>query len=330
MKRLGWSLTIGSLVVEILLFTGCRQPVSNIPPVSRFSAVMLHGYKYAPLTVLFDASSSIDPDGHIVSYAWNLGDGQTGNSLTLSHTYARFGTYTVTLRVQDNRSAEDAATDKVVVLAIPEGQLLRRYEWTYAGSPQYLEFLLPKSLYQRYHDQVRQPFVGNYDYDDYVLDPLDEPTLEDLAKALWDRTKGGYEPFLECALAFVQSAISYTPDPAGVEYPLYPLETLVDAEGGDCEDTTILFVSLVRARGYNVSMAHVDTDNDNSPDHLLALVPISQSYADAIICPPGTTKGVFTIDGQLYAIAETRGSVLPLGCDPWGLEESDFEKIWDL
>jgi len=331
-RRIRRALAAALLLGAIFLLSGCFHPESNTPPVARFS-VTLH-QRYAPITVLFDASDSYDPDGRIVSIIWDFGDGKTGTGSTISHTYAEPGTYTVELRILDNRGEKDSSTAEILALEVPQGYLLRHYEWEYQDDEQYWEVLLPEATYRFYHERPRQPFVDNYNYDDYVLDPLDEPTLEDLAQALLNRVEGDYESFVECTLSFVQGATQYTPDSEGFEYPLYPLETLVDGIG-DCEDTTILYVSLVRAMGYDTAMAFVDTNHDNIPDHVLALVPVSQSYVDAITCRPGMSEGVWSLDGQLYALAETavnpdQRGYIPLGCDPWGLSESDFKRIWNL
>lgn len=52
--------------------------------------------------VSFDASASYDPDGTIVSYEWDYGDGTKGTGMTTTHTYTKTGTYVVMLTVSDS------------------------------------------------------------------------------------------------------------------------------------------------------------------------------------------------------------------------------------
>lgn len=56
----------------------------------------------AGLPIQFDGSGSFDPDGTIVSYEWDFGDGSSGAGVIPTHTYARDGDYTVTLCVVDD------------------------------------------------------------------------------------------------------------------------------------------------------------------------------------------------------------------------------------
>lgn len=55
-----------------------------------------------PLKVNFDATGSYDPDGDIVSYIWNFGDGQAGDQMKVDHTYTKKGSYKATLTITDN------------------------------------------------------------------------------------------------------------------------------------------------------------------------------------------------------------------------------------
>ncbi len=55
--------------------------------------------------VSFSSAGSSDPDGSIVSYSWDFGDGATSSAANPSHTYASAGTYTVSLTVTDDQGA---------------------------------------------------------------------------------------------------------------------------------------------------------------------------------------------------------------------------------
>ena len=45
----------------------------------------------APLSVVFDGSSSTDPDGTVVGYSWDFGDRTSGSSAVLAHVYSTPG-----------------------------------------------------------------------------------------------------------------------------------------------------------------------------------------------------------------------------------------------
>ena len=69
--------------------------------------------------VTFDASTSIDLDGRIVSYIWNFGDGNTINSTIpiMIHTYTASRTYNVSLIITDNQGLTSRTTKTVTIEA---------------------------------------------------------------------------------------------------------------------------------------------------------------------------------------------------------------------
>jgi PKD repeat protein len=72
-------------------------------------------------TVAFNASDSNDPDGNIVSYFWDFGDGTnaTETDPITTHTYTEPETYTVTLTVTDNDELTDTITKSVTIKKAP-------------------------------------------------------------------------------------------------------------------------------------------------------------------------------------------------------------------
>jgi PKD repeat protein len=94
--------------------------VVNAPPVAQFTTTPTGVYG-----IDFNATGSSDPDGTIVGWAWNFGDGTTGNGQTVSHTYANGNTRTVTLTVTDNGGATATATQQVTPLDMTGGQTVQ-------------------------------------------------------------------------------------------------------------------------------------------------------------------------------------------------------------
>lgn len=78
----------------------------NNPPSAVAGGSPLSGS--VPLTVTFDATGSIDPDGDPLTYFWDFGDGTpevSTTSLTIQHTYTSAGTFTAQLRARDDEFA---------------------------------------------------------------------------------------------------------------------------------------------------------------------------------------------------------------------------------
>ncbi len=88
---------------------------SNQAPVASFTVSPTGGPVGTPFT--FNAAASYDPDGTIVSYQWEFGDGSFGSGATVQHAYSSSGTFTARLTVTDNGGASDTETRSVAVQA---------------------------------------------------------------------------------------------------------------------------------------------------------------------------------------------------------------------
>ncbi|HEC82504.1 MAG TPA: DUF2341 domain-containing protein [Thermoplasmatales archaeon] len=95
-----------SIMSSTWSFTTMVNEGSNQPPTADFS------YTINNLTVTF-TDQSTDPDGNIVNYTWDFGDGNTSTEQNPAHTYADYGTYTVTLTVTDNDGSSDSITKTI-------------------------------------------------------------------------------------------------------------------------------------------------------------------------------------------------------------------------
>ncbi|MGD8346494.1 MAG: PKD domain-containing protein [Lysobacterales bacterium] len=67
------------------------------------------------LSCSFDGSLSSDPDGEIVEWAWDLGDGSQASGRSIEHNYAKDGDYTVRLVVTDDQGLSDSYEREVSV-----------------------------------------------------------------------------------------------------------------------------------------------------------------------------------------------------------------------
>jgi len=85
---------------------------------------------------------SHDPDGEIVSWEWDFGDGTTSAERSPSHTYAEGGTYTVRLTVTDNDGLSSSTTKQVRV-GIPAAEVEVHAFPNPAADRVTFEYLLP-------------------------------------------------------------------------------------------------------------------------------------------------------------------------------------------
>src|SRR5690606_13203801 len=91
------------------------EPDGNATPIAVISAEPTSGT--TPLKVTFSAAGSDDPDGTIVEYRWDFGDGTpvvvdtAGDDV--QHTYTEGGTFTATLTVRDDGGKTQSATTEI-------------------------------------------------------------------------------------------------------------------------------------------------------------------------------------------------------------------------
>lgn len=83
---------------------GSTPPITlNQSPTANFTADSTSGV--APLEVSFNASSSSDSDGSIISYAWDFKNEYIGIGQTINLTFNSSGGYSVIPTVTDDKDA---------------------------------------------------------------------------------------------------------------------------------------------------------------------------------------------------------------------------------
>ena len=101
---------------DIYFHSTGATPIPNIPPVAKFSFSPDTGL--FPLAVSFNGSNSYDPDGTIVRYDWDFGDGGTGSGKNITYIYQTWGTFPITLSVVDNDGAVGTKVRSIEILRL--------------------------------------------------------------------------------------------------------------------------------------------------------------------------------------------------------------------
>lgn len=80
-------------------------PVINVPDIM-----------YSNEIISFSSNGSYDPDGEIVNYTWDFGDGNLSYLIDSTHIYSKPGNYTILLMVIDNDNLSNSAVKIIKVL----------------------------------------------------------------------------------------------------------------------------------------------------------------------------------------------------------------------
>jgi hypothetical protein len=140
------------------------------------------------------------------------------------------------------------------------------FKWSYKGNDWTWSLDIPKSLYDSYKKVPVSTRIGNSAHGYSFLTTTNDYCLRTVAEKLNETaSKKGYNTYDEVSfvLAFVQR-LPYTSDSVTSgydEYPRFPIETLVDG-GGDCEDSAILFATIIRVMNYGA--VYIDFPNHSA------------------------------------------------------------------
>jgi PKD repeat protein len=114
------ALCVGTLC---LLLTGCLADWLNRRPTAQLWLASAEPFGPAPLEIVFDVSRSRDPDGTIVAFVLDFGDGSdvvegTTEDLEapIPHTYDLPGSYAARLTVTDDGGKNHSVALAIVVL----------------------------------------------------------------------------------------------------------------------------------------------------------------------------------------------------------------------
>ena len=76
---------------------------------------------YINESIIFDASESFDPDGSIISFYWDFGDGNFSNTKISAHEYENPGKYVVTLTVTDSNGYNYSTSNSLFIFGVATG-----------------------------------------------------------------------------------------------------------------------------------------------------------------------------------------------------------------
>ena len=106
------------------LFVMKATPKLKYSPVASFTYSPEKPILSIGQEITFNASSSYDPDGQIVKYEWDFGDGTIVEGKVVTHHYTEPGEYTVSLTVSDDSGLTNSTSTTIRIILIPGDILL--------------------------------------------------------------------------------------------------------------------------------------------------------------------------------------------------------------
>lgn len=185
-----------ALVYALAIPAGLTTWMLNQPEVlgatpsrsSTFAAISDVGQTVAGQPLTLDARAAYDParPDAALSYSWDFGDGATASGVSVSHTYATTGAYTITLRVQGSNGSATVrkpiqVESAAVIAENPFPQNL------FSGAPR----LAPEKLVPTPDPRIDQSAAGAVGGAPEAATPLGFPAILMLALALLLVAGGG-------------------------------------------------------------------------------------------------------------------------------------------
>jgi len=167
---------------------------------------------------------------------------------------------------------------------------LKEFKWKdHLGKERNFEIKISERRYEGYNKSPHNVVVDE-DYLNFITP--DDRIIKEMAE--WFNNNvypDDKEDKANCILSFVQRCVPYVPETRTKEYGRYPVETII--EGGDCEDKSVLFLSILKAAGYNdIALIHFE-------DHAMGGVALEEELKR-------TEKGVsLEKNGRTYYVCET-------------------------
>lgn len=175
------------------------------------------------------------------------------------------------------------------------------YEWAFRDKTYSASLEIPDSLYDYFENIDRISTSDPTKYSIYVTNTYDDYYISKLASGLKQISLlNGFnlDDELHFIISFIQG-LENTVDSETTpynEYPKYPIETLAEL-GGDCEDTSILLASILKAINVETALLIM-----REPDHCAVGIAVT-----------GITGVGVEHNGIVYYYVETTGSGYRIG-----------------
>ncbi|MDB3879360.1 transglutaminase-like domain-containing protein [bacterium] len=203
---------------------------------------------------LFDDEIDINPDPNEEAFEF------------IFDSYTMYDTFSINSDGRVDSNGDDGALNVSIQPFDMATQSVFDYYWTFDSNQYHLEKILNYTTYSYYRSLDHSIDWSNAEsYDDVIpqyarFSTPDAPYVQELALELKNISiQSGYTTNVEIA-EFIYSFVGAIPyqydlDSAGntTDKPKYPIEMMYE-NGGDCEDASALYISLVESLGYDAAL----------------------------------------------------------------------------